>query len=124
MFVGRRFHYWGTYTNQHCYDITNLAKLLLGHPAIEKLHLLARVRALQSPTKQFSQLFTGLGKLPWLYTIKLSEGAKPFSLNMPRQVAVPLMEAVKQELHHMEQLGVIAQVQESTPWCKGMVVQM
>ena len=105
--------------------IRDLAKPLLGRPAIEKLNSLARVQAIQksaSPTEQFPQLFTGLGKLPGLYTIKLSEGAKPFSLHVPRQVAVPLMEAVKQELNRMEQLGVIAPVQEPTPWCSSMVV--
>ena len=32
------------------------------------------------------------------------------------------MEAVKQELNCMKQLGVIAPVQEPTPWCSGMVV--
>ena len=41
---------------------------------------------------------------------------------MPRWVAVPLMDAAKQELNRMEQLGVIAPVQEPTPWCSGMVV--
>jgi len=32
------------------------------------------------------------------------------------------MQAVKQELSWMEQLGVIAPVQEPTAWCSGMVV--
>ena len=124
MFVGH-FYYCDTYTDQHCYVIRDLAKPLLGRPAIEKLNLLARVRAIQKaalPAEQFPKLFTGLGKLPGLYTIKLSEGAKPFSLHVHRQVAVPLMDAVKQELNRMEQLGVIAPVQEPTPWCSGMVV--
>ena len=48
------------------------------------------------PLEQFPQLFTGLGKLPGLYTIKLSDTAKPFSLHVLPRVAVPLMEAVKQ----------------------------
>ena len=124
MFIGH-FYYCDTYIDQHCYVIRDLAKPILGRPAIEKLNLLARVRAIQKaalPAEQFPQLFTGLGKLPGLYTIKLSEGAKPFSLHVPRRVIVPLMDAVKQELNRMEQLGVIAPVQEPTPWCSGMVV--
>ena len=48
--------------------------------------------------------------------------AKPHSINVPRWVAVPLMEAVKDELKRMEQLGVIARVHEPTEWCSGMVV--
>ena len=65
------------------------------------------------PVEQNPQLFTGLGKFPGLCTIKLSEEtAKPFSLHVPRWVAVPLLDAVKQELSCTEQLGVIAPVLE------------
>ena len=56
------------------------------------------------------------------YTIKLVEGAKPFSLATPRRVALPLLEPVKRELERMEKLGVIARVNEPTEWCAGMVV--
>ena len=116
MFIGR-FSYCDMYTDQHCYVVSDLSKPLLGRPAIERLKLLARVQAIQtsvSPIEQFPHLFTGLGKLPGLYTIKLSETAKPLALHVPRRVAVPLMEAVKQALSCMEQLGVIAPVQEPT----------
>lgn len=90
-----------------------------------KLKLLARVQTIQltmSPTLKHPKLFTGLGKLPGEYHIKLKEGARPYSLNVPRRVAVPLMDAVKQELNRMEQLGVITRIQESTEWCSGLVV--
>ena len=60
-----------------------------------------------------------MGKLPGLYTLKLSETAKPFSLHVPRIVAVPLMEAVKQELSRMEQLGVIAGAYSLVFWYGG-----
>ena len=72
MFIGR-FSYCDTYTDQHCYVVSDLSKPLLGRPAIERLKLLAIVRAIQtpvSPIEQFPHLFTGLGKLPGLYTIK------------------------------------------------------
>ena len=111
-----------TYTDQQCYDISDLAKPLLGCPAIENLKLLARVQAIQTCTSPNPQLFTGLGKFPGLYTIKLSETAKPFSLHVPRRVAVPLTDAIKQELSCTEQLEVIVPVLEPNAWYSGMVV--
>ena len=40
----------------------------------------------------------------------------------PTRVAIPLFEPVKQELQRMENLGVIAKVEQPTEWCAGMVV--
>ena len=37
-------------------------------------------------------------------------------------VPIPLREKVKSELTRMENLRVISQVDEPTPWCSGMVV--
>ena len=70
----------------------------------------------------FPQLFTGLGKIEQEYTIKLREGAQPFSLNTPRRVPIPLMQQVRNELDRMERLGVISRVEDPTEWCAGMVV--
>jgi len=75
-----------------------------------------------TPVDQFPGLFQGLGKLQGDYTIKLQEGAKPFAISTPRRVAIPLLKPVKQELQRMEDLGVIARVNEPTDWCAGMVV--
>ena len=119
------FQYGGITTEQNCYVVTDLSRPLLGRPTIEQLNLLARVQTVQemlTPIQKFPKLFTGLGKLPGQYHIKLIGGAKPYSLNVPRRVAVPLMPAVKQELIRMEKLGVIARIQEPTEWCSGMVV--
>ena len=79
------FHYGLMRIKQSCYVVTGLAKPLLGRPAIEKLNLLARINNVQgvSITEKFSKLFTGLGKLPGCYTIKLSDGAKPYLVNVP-----------------------------------------
>ena len=76
----------------------------------------------RSVEQLFPQLFTGLGKIEQEYTIKLREGAKPFSLNTPRRVPIPLMQQVRNELDRMERLGVISQVEDPTEWCAGMVV--
>ena len=108
------------------YLVTGLHKPLLGRPAIEKLDLISRVGVVEDNTeklkKQFPKLSEGLGKLQGEYKIELEPGAKPYALFTPRRVAVPLLNAVKAELQHMEELGVIAPVKEPTPWCSGMVV--
>ena len=47
---------------------------------------------------------------------------KLFALTVPRRVAIPLMQPVKEELERMEKLGVISRVGGPTEWCAGMVV--
>ena len=56
------------------------------------------------------------------YSIRLEDGAKPYALTVPRRVAIPLMQPVKEELCRMEKLGVISRVSEPTEWCAAMVV--
>ena len=110
---------------QEIYVVKDLHKPLLGRPAIEALGLVARVGEVQqeqNPEQLFPGLFTGLGKLQGEYTIKLRDGAKPFSLTTPRRVAIPLIPAVKTELERMEAMEVISRVEEPTEWCAGMVV--
>ena len=105
--------------------VKDLHKQLLGRPAIEALELVARVGAIQEkkrPEQLFPELFQGFGKLEGEYTIKLQEGAEPFSPMTPRRVAIPLMPTVKAELERMERMGVISSVEEPMEWCAGMVV--
>ena len=81
-FMGQ-VQYGGMTTKQSCYVVTDLSKPLLGRPAIEQLNLLARVQEIQetpSPIHNYLKLFTGLGKLPGHYHIKLKEGDKSNSL--------------------------------------------
>ena len=42
--------------------------------------------------------------------------------SLPRRVAIPLLKRVRQELNRMDELGVIARVNQPTEWCAGMVV--
>ena len=90
------------------------------------LDLAARVRAVgedeKSPVARYPNLFTRLGKLDGEYSIQLEDRAKPFALTVPRRVAIPLMQPVKEKLERMEKLGVISRVSEPTEWCAGMVV--
>ena len=99
---------------QEVYIVRNLHRSLLGRPAIEKLHVLARIGSVEQPGQsvvdRFSHLFTGLGKLEEEYIIRLKEGAKPFSLSTPRRMPIPLLKPVKKELDRMVRLGVISQM--------------
>ena len=54
--------------------------------------------------------------------IKLKEDAKPFHVNAPRRIALPLVEKVQQEVNRMEREGVIQKVTEPTDWCAPMAV--
>ena len=56
------------------------------------------------------------------HVIQLRESAHPYTLSVPRRVAIPLLSKVKQELLRMEEMGVISPVIEPTDWCAGMVV--
>ena len=113
-------------TRQDIYVVKQLHKQLLGRPAIEALGLAIRTGAVtthsQGPWEEFPSLFKGLGKLNQPYTIKLHPDATPFSQSVVRRVAIPLMQPVKEELERMEQLGVIARVEQPTDWCAGLVV--
>ncbi len=106
--------------------IPRLVIPLLGLPAIKELNLLHTVDVIQTSEPNYKELFpkvfTGLGKLEGAYKIKLKESTTPFALSVPRRVPLPMMNKVKEELKRMEDLGVIAPIEEATEWCSGMVV--
>ena len=116
----------GHTAEEEIFVVKGLHQPLLGRPAIDKLRLVSRISSVgqadQTPAVMFPKLFEGLGKLQGDYRIRLQEGAKPYVLSTPRRVPIPLMKSVEQELRRMEDLGVIAKVNEPTEWCAGMVV--
>ena len=124
-FTGTLCHKENT-SSQTIYVIRGLKTNLLGLPAIISLCLLCRINEMtcdaQSIQVNFPSLFKGLGTLGDAYTIKLKEGAVPYSLFTPRNVAIPLREKVKTELNRMETNGIISRVTNPTSWCAGMVV--
>ena len=63
-----------------------------------------------------------LGKIPGEYTIDLKPDAQTFAISAPRNVAIPLLPTVKQELQRMEDLKVIQKIEKSTDWCAAMVI--
>ena len=83
---------------------------------------MTRIRTIDRSSNDPNERFPNrLAKLEGTYTILLEEGAKPYAPTVPRQVAIPLMQPVKDELCRMEKLGVISRVKEPTEWCAAMV---
>ena len=115
-----------TATMQNIYVVRGIPKALLGNPAIDALRLISRVESVEGATdeyhREFPDLFNGLGKMEGPCTITLKENAQPFAVNVPRRVALPLMEKTERELKRMEALGVISKVEQLTDWCAPMVV--
>jgi len=106
------------------YAIEGLKNNLLGLPTITALQLLTKVDSIQPGKVQqsFPKLFQGLGTLKGDYHIQLKPNAKRYALYTARNVPIPLRGKVKQELEHMEKLGVISKVDKPTLWCAGMVI--
>ncbi|UYV77590.1 K02A2.6-like, partial [Cordylochernes scorpioides] len=79
------------------YAVHHLEQPLLGVGACEDLQLVKRIDLVingttdVNPEREFPKLFEGLGLLEQPYHIKLKEGAKPFSIPVPRRVPLPLM---------------------------------
>lgn len=89
--------------------IRGLKNNLLGLPAIAGLQLVQRLCATDTELdvkKQFPTVFNGLGTFGDEYTIRLKDDAVPHALYTPRSVPIPLREKVKEELEHMESMGV------------------
>ena len=115
---------------QVVYIIKGGGKPLLGKPAIQALNIVqATVNNVQESTEKidfvqrFPNVFTGLGEMDGEYDIKLlEEDVKPYVLNTPRRIPIPLMNKTKIELDRMMKLNVIVPVKEATQWCSGMVV--
>ncbi len=88
------------------------------------LQLLANTEAITQAniTKEFSDIFKGLGTFGEEYKIQVKDDAKPYYLYTPRRIPFALRKQVKEELQRMESLGVTSPVSTPTPWCSGMVV--
>lgn len=117
---------------QPVFVIDNLARPLLGLPALTALRLVERMEKIDTLEengdperkfkKKFPKVFTGLGRLEGDYRIRLREDAVPYALTTPRRVPIPLTEKVKEELKRMEEMGVISRIEKPTEWCAGIVV--
>ncbi|UYV72289.1 K02A2.6-like, partial [Cordylochernes scorpioides] len=110
------------------YVVHHLEQPLLGVGACEDLQLVRRIdRVINgttdvNPEREFPMLFEGLGLLEQPFHIKLKEGAKPFSVPVPRRVHLPLMPKLKEQLDAMVAQEVIEPVDEPTEWCAPIVL--
>ncbi|UYV80674.1 K02A2.6-like, partial [Cordylochernes scorpioides] len=102
------------------YVVHHLEQPLLGVGACEDLQLVRRIDLVingttdVNPEREFPKLFERLGLLEQPYHIKLKEGAKPFSIPVPRRVPLPLMPKLKEQLDAMVAQEVIEPVDEPT----------
>ena len=62
-----------------------------------------------------------LGTLPGTVHLQVAENAKP-SITPPRRVPTALREKCKDELNQLENLGVLAKVDEPTAWVSSVVI--
>ena len=112
-------------TTQNIYVVEGIHKALLGNPAIDELHLISRLESVKGSIDyrgEYPGLFHGLGKMEGPYKIALKDDARSFAINVPRRVALPLMDKTKKDLRRMEDAGVIVRVEQPTDWCSPMVV--
>ena len=111
---------------QTVFVVRGLKANLLGLPAIKSLQVLKRLDTVPSAElsiqQRFPKVFWGLGTLGDPYVIKLKADAKPYVLYTPRNIPIPLRDKVREELVHMEAMGVISKVTQPSQWCAGMVV--
>ncbi|XP_025757966.1 uncharacterized protein K02A2.6-like [Oreochromis niloticus] len=116
----------GPSVSQDVYLVSGLVQPLLSRPACEALGLVYRVSTITESVTDFRaaypHVFKGLGMLKEPYHIELEQGAVPIALSAPRRIPLPLKDAARNELHRMEEMGVISKVTEPTEWCSGMVV--
>ena len=70
----------------------------------------------------YPELFTGLGEIPGEFQIELIENLEPFTLHIPRNVPLPLLIKIKEEIEKIIQMGVISRADEPIPWWSPMVV--
>lgn len=69
----------------------------------------------------YSDIFTGLGKLPGVYKIEMDPNVKPVQHN-PRRVPLPIKTELKHKIAELEKAEIIQKVTEPTPWISNMVV--
>ncbi|XP_054713060.1 uncharacterized protein K02A2.6-like [Uloborus diversus] len=102
---------------------------LLGIEACEKMGFVHRKSSVHVDSvlgkdivKDFHDVFTGkLGKLPYVYKIKLDASAEP-KISAPKIIPYSLKLKVKRELDKMVDQGVIEKVVEPTDWVHPIVI--
>ena len=71
--------------------------------------------------QEYQDVFTGLGRLPGVYSIEMDQNVKPVQDN-PRRVPIPLKAELKKKIQEMEAQQIIQKVVEPTRWISSLVV--
>ena len=108
------------------YVLTGSRKNLLGLHELRQLNLLAVVNSMCKddfdPTREFPDVFQGLGTLPGTFKINLKDNMEPKCLFTPRPIAAGLKDQAKRELDQMLASGIIEPVDQPTEWCSGLTI--
>ena len=71
----------------------------------------------------YSDVFTGIGKLPGLpYKFQLKPNAKPTLRHTPRKVPIHLQDAFHEEIRNLEALGILEETKNVTEWVNSFVI--
>lgn len=74
------------------------------------------------PYYDYPKLFEGLSNVKVLNKIRLTPQTVPFALTKPRQIPIPMLKEIKDNLDNIVNLKVIEPVEEPTDWCAGLVL--
>lgn len=99
------------------------APAILGRETCEELGMVKRIHEIKAGNdllKDFDDLFTGLGCLPGHHHIQIDPEISPV-IHPPRRVPIALKDKIVEELHRMEELGVITRQHDPTDWVNSMV---
>ena len=115
-----------TSTTEEIYVVEDLHMPLLGRGVSETLGLVSfnvdTIRSMMDIEKTYPGLSRPLGDFMEPYDAVLRDNIEPYSLKVPRRVAVPLLPKLKAELSRMKDMGVIRPITATTDWCSGIVV--
>ncbi|XP_063959342.1 uncharacterized protein K02A2.6-like [Lytechinus pictus] len=79
------------------------------------------IRDKEDLRSRFPDIFKGIGKFPGTFHLTLREDAEP-AVHPPRRLPIHLKDELEQELHRMEDIGVITKVTEPTDWVSSLAV--
>ena len=96
---------------------------VLGLAACVQFNLIGRIDSVTTEDiiSEFKECFTGIGCLDREHEIRIDPSIKPV-VNRARRIPLSMVDKVKAELQVMEELGIIAKVDEPTEWVSSMVV--